>query len=117
MKKLIFAVIVGLFSLTATAQNPTSKTSTETKAVKKQIVEIACGECQFKMKGKDCELAIRIDGKPYFVDGKKIDDFGDAHDEHGFCNSIGKATVTGKIVKNRFQATDIKLIDAKKKSK
>jgi hypothetical protein len=27
---------------------------------------------------KDCELAVRIDGKPYFVDGT-FDSHGDAH--------------------------------------
>ena len=34
---------------------------------KKQIVEVACGQCQLKMKQKKgCDLAIRIDGKNYF---------------------------------------------------
>jgi hypothetical protein len=28
---------------------------------------------------KDCELAVRIDGKPYFVDGTSLDSHGDAH--------------------------------------
>jgi hypothetical protein len=109
MKSLIFALLLTSFSFAANAQTPAKKNE-----LKKQVVEIACGECQFKMKGKSCDLAIRIDGKPYFVDGKNIDDFGDAHDEkHGFCNAISKAEVTGKIVKNRFQATDIKLITDK----
>ncbi|RZK17042.1 MAG: hypothetical protein EOO86_13550, partial [Pedobacter sp.] len=68
--------------------------------INNQVVDIACGECQFKMKGKDCDLAVRINGKSYFVDGKGIDDFGDAHGEHGFCNAVSKAEVSGKIVKN-----------------
>lgn len=110
MKSLIFALLLTSFSFAVNAQTPTKK-----NVITKKTVEIACGECQFKMKGKSCDLAIRIDGKPYFVDGKNIDDFGDAHDEkHGFCNVISKAEVTGKIVKNRFQATDIKLITEKK---
>lgn len=114
MKKLIFAAIFGVFSLTASAQTSATKQQEPTTLTKK-TVEIACGECQFKVKGKSCDLAVRIDGKAYFVDGKSIDDFGDAHDEkHGFCNVISKAEVTGKIVKNRFKATDIKLITEKK---
>jgi hypothetical protein len=36
---------------------------------KSQIVEASCGQCQFGMEGHGCELAVRIDGKPYFVDG------------------------------------------------
>jgi hypothetical protein len=35
---------------------------------KPQIVEASCGQCQFGMEGHGCELAVRIDGKSYFVD-------------------------------------------------
>ncbi|MES2417119.1 MAG: DUF6370 family protein [Bacteroidota bacterium] len=116
MKKLIFALCLGLFSLAAIAQT-TEKKTTETKSViKNQTVEIACGECQFKMPGKSCDLAIRIDGKSYFVDGKTVDDFGDAHAEHGFCNAIDKAVVTGEIVNNRFKAKTITLVPKKGKT-
>ena len=75
-----------------------------------KIVEAACGECMFKMKGNDCELAVRIDGKAYFVDGSKIDDHGDAHADDGFCNKVRKASVSGKIVDSRFVATSFKLL-------
>ena len=52
---------------------------------KKQVVEAACGQCQFKMKDKKgCDLAVRIDGKSYFVEGTKIDEHGDAHADDGF---------------------------------
>ncbi|MBZ4044472.1 MULTISPECIES: DUF6370 family protein [Flavobacterium] len=81
---------------------------------KPTIVEASCGECQFGMKGKSCDLAVRIDGKSYFVDGTTIHDHGDAHAEKGFCNAISKALVTGEIVNNRFKATSFKLIEEKK---
>lgn len=111
MKSLILALLLTTFSFAANAQTKQQKPTTLTN----KVVEIACGECQFKLKGKSCDLAVRIDGKAYFVDGKNIDDFGDAHDEkHGFCNVVSKAEVTGKIVKNRFKATDIKLLTDKK---
>jgi hypothetical protein len=42
------------------------------------IVE-SCGQCQFGMKATMPDLAVRIDGKPYFVDGTSIDSHGDAH--------------------------------------
>lgn len=60
-------------------------------------VEAARGECQFKLKGNSCDLAIRINGTTYFVDGTKIDDHGDAHAKNGFCNAIRKAEVQGEI--------------------
>ncbi|MBF4518566.1 hypothetical protein IRZ71_19595 [Flavobacterium sp. ANB] len=80
---------------------------------KPQIVEASCGECQFGMKGKSCDLAVRIEGKTYFVDGTTIHDHGDAHAEDGFCNAIRKASVTGTIENNRFKATSFTLIKEK----
>lgn len=82
--------------------------------LKPQIVEVSCGECQFGMKGKSCDLAVRIDGKSYFVDGTKIDEHGDAHAKDGFCETIRKAEVTGTIVNDRFKAVTFKLLPAKK---
>jgi len=113
MKNIILALVFGVFAIGASAQTAPKKAASS-KVVTKQVVDIACGECQFKMKGKDCELAVKIDGKPYFVDGKSIDDFGDAHGEHGFCNAVSKAEVTGEIVNNRFKAKEIKLLPTKK---
>jgi hypothetical protein len=80
-----------------------------------QIVEASCGQCQFGMAGKGCSLAVRINGKAYFVDGSKIDDHGDAHASDGFCEAIRKAEVKGEVVNNRFQATYFKLVKADKK--
>ena len=44
-------------------------------------IKTSCGECQFKMKGKGCSLAIKLDGKNYFVANANIDDYGDAHEK------------------------------------
>lgn len=112
MKKFILIIFISLLNMAAQAQAAPKRVSMA-KVIIKQTVDIACGECQFKMKGKDCDLAVKIDGKPYFVDGKGIDDFGDAHGEHGFCNAISKAEVTGEIVNNRFRAKEIKLLPTK----
>jgi len=81
---------------------------------KPQIVEVSCGECQFGMKGKSCDLAIRINGKSYFADGAKIDDYGDAHAKNGFCETIRKAEVTGTIVNERFKVVTFVLLPEKK---
>jgi hypothetical protein len=77
-------------------------------------VEAACGQCKFGMKEKGCNLAIRFNGRAYFVDGTKIDDHGDAHADDGFCNKIRKADVTGFILKGRFVATGFKLLEEEK---
>jgi hypothetical protein len=73
------------------------------------IVEAACGECQLGMKGKSCNLAIRMNGKTYFVDGTDIDDHGDAHAKDGFCHAIRKAKVQGDVVNGRFKASFFQL--------
>lgn len=75
-----------------------------------QIVEASCGQCQFKMEGKSCDLAVRIDGKSYFVEGTNIDSHGDAHADDGFCSTIRKAEVIGEIKNNKFVVTYFKLL-------
>lgn len=83
----------------------------ETKSnPKPKIVEASCGECNFGLKGKSCDLAVRINRKAYFVDGTSIDEHGDAHAKDGFCQAIRKAEVIGKVVKGRFKATYFKLL-------
>lgn len=76
------------------------------------VAEIACGECLFEMPGASCDLAVRIDGKTYFVDGAHIDDFGNAHAKDGLCNVIRRARVTGRVEKGRFIATKIEPLTA-----
>ena len=78
---------------------------------KTKVVEAACGQCQFDMKGSGCDLAIRMEGKSYFVKGTHIDQHGDAHAEDGFCNAIRKAAVKGKIRKGYFFATYFQLTE------
>lgn len=83
----------------------------------KQLVEAACGQCQFGMKDKKgCDLAVRIDGKSYFVEGSKIDDHGDAHAKNGMCAAIRIAQVSGAIVSGNFLATSFLLIPTDKKT-
>ena len=105
MKKIVLATF--LF-ITATINAQDKK-----EEKKPQIVEAACGQCQFNMKGYDCDLAVRIDGKSYFVDGTSIDSHGDAHADDGFCATIRKAEVVGKIVDNRFKVTSFKVLPKK----
>lgn len=104
MKSLL---LFSLFSFTTLMVSAQAKTDTTQKA---QIVEAACGQCKFDLKSKGCDLAVRINGKAYFVDGTAIDDHGDAHADDGFCNAIRKAEVKGEVVNGRFKATYFKLL-------
>lgn len=90
--------------------SPAKETSVTVKHAQYQTVEAACGECQFEMEGSGCDLAVRIDGVAYFVDGTEIDDHGDAHAEDGFCNAIGHARVKGELIDGRFHATEFELV-------
>jgi len=85
------------------------------EVLKTQIVETSCGQCQFGMEGYGCELAVRIDGKSYFVDGTSIDSHGDAHADDGFCAAIRKAEVVGEIKDNRFVVSEFKLLPEENK--
>jgi hypothetical protein len=113
MKKSIF-ILAFLATASVSAQTQTAATQ---KASTPQIVEASCGQCNFGMTGGGCTLAVRIDGKPYFVDGAKIDQYGEAHDADGFCSVIRKAEVTGEIVGDKFKATSFKLLPVTARAK
>lgn len=96
------------------AQQKTPVKRSGTTVLSNQTVEASCGQCQFNMEGKSCDLAVKIEGKAYFVDGTEIDDHGDAHAKDGFCQKVRKAVVSGQLVDNRFKATSFKLLAEEK---
>lgn len=89
-----------------TAKSP----SNEDASVISLIAEAGCGQCQLGLSGEGCDLAVRIGGRAFFVDGSSIDDHGDAHGADGLCNCVRQAKITGKIVDGRFQASEFKLL-------
>ena len=99
MKKYYYLVVLMLVLLSCT------------KETKIQIVETACGQCQFNMTEKSgCDLAVRMNGTSYFVDNTNIDDHGDAHADDGFCSTVRTARVKGEIVEGRFKVESFELI-------
>ncbi len=107
MRSLFIAAAFTLFATVASAQLQ----STPDAKKKVQVVETSCGQCQFGLKTKKgCDLAVRIDGKAYFVEGTTIDEHGDAHASDGFCEAIRKAKVQGKVKDDKFKATYFKLL-------
>jgi hypothetical protein len=107
--KFFITAIASLIVFTAKSQ-VNNKIFIKDTTKKVHQVEASCGECQFKLEGKGCHLAVRINGKAYFVDGTSIDEHGDAHAKDGFCEAIRKAEVQGEIINNRFKATYFKLL-------
>ncbi len=111
MKRKLFYFVFSIMSLSAFSQDSTFTKLDPTKKV--LMVDAACGQCQFKMSGKGCTLAVRINGKAFFVDKAHIDGFGDAHSEMGFCNAIRKAKVQGFVSKGKFVPNYFVLLENK----
>ena len=82
-----------------------------------QTVEASCGQCNFGLKGSGCSLAVKIDGKAYFVEDANIHDHGDAHGDEGMCNVVRTAEVKGKVEKGKFRAEYFKLLPYEKGGK
>ena len=115
MKSIFISFCISLVVLSAIGQTKKTTVSIVNANKKTAVVETACGECQFGLKGKSCDLAVKINGKAYFVDGTNINDHGDAHEDDGFCNAVRKAEVQGKLVNNRYKVTYFKLMPADSK--
>src|SRR5678815_1077486 len=110
MKSLYILLVISFTYLAGNAQTKGAVANKPDPTKPIQVVEAACGQCQFGLPGQDCDLAVRFNGKAYYVDGTNIDSHGDAHAKDGFCNSIRKAEVQGEIVGDRFKASYPKLV-------
>jgi len=107
MMKPLCCFLFCLISFVAFAQQKEVDPDTTKKIM---TLDASCGQCKLGLKGKGCSLAVRVNGKAYFVDGTDIDSHGDAHADNGFCNKIRKAQVQGEVVNGRFKATYFKLL-------
>ena len=111
-------IILSILLISLAARLPAQNISIPNKNKKILIVDASCGECRLGLPGTTCDLAVRINGKAYFIDGTGIDSHGNAHSKMGFCNAIRKARVQGEIVNNRFKATYFELLpDTRSKNK
>jgi hypothetical protein len=115
IKLILCSLAFCITSSAATAQATEKKTNTPDATKKIVSAEASCGKCKFGLPGKTCELAVRIDGNAWYVDGAGIDDFGDAHAKDGFCNAIRKADVQGELVNDKFRVSYFKLQPQTKK--
>lgn len=106
MKKLL-AIFFSFLVFNAFAQNKEAKIDPTKKLL---TVEASCGQCKLGLKGKGCNLAVRVNRKAYFVDGTEIDSHGDAHANDGICNKIRTAKVKGEVVNDCFKASYFQLL-------
>ncbi len=103
MRYLMFLTAALCLSLVSLGCTSNTEPTGDRSAVELQTtsVESACASCIYKMEGvEDCELAVKIDGKPYLVSGVEVD----AH-ESGLCDAAKSAVISGKIDGDRFVAT------------
>lgn len=110
MKHFLLLLFISLCTATLSAQQKESNDTQPDSTKAFILADASCGQCKLGLPGKGCNLAVRINGQAYFVDGSGIDSHGDAHAEDGFCNKIRKANVQGQVVNNRFKATYIKVL-------
>lgn len=103
LKSLLIAVVVFVMTSCATMKNKDT--------VIEGVYDVSCGICNLEMTGDDCELAIIIDKKKYYVEGSGINEHGDAHAADGLCSVVRKASVKGVIKKGVFVAEKFNLIE------
>lgn len=84
----------------------TSKTDKQIEG----IYDVSCGKCNFEMTGDECDIAVEINGKHYYIEGSEIDDHGDEHAADGLCSTTRKAHVKGQIKFGVFIAESVVLI-------
>jgi len=115
MKSIIVTILFLFTSFLAYSQ--VAKTTDKKPDPKKELrtVEASCGECNFGLLGDNCDLAVKIEGKPYFVDGVSITEFGHPHNKNGFCVAVRQAQVQGEVVDGRFKASYFKLLPVNSK--
>lgn len=113
MKQVILMVVFVLSSTFVFAQSSNSLSKKPDPNKKTLTLEAACGQCLFGMEGHGCDLAVKIEGKTYYVVGTHIDSHGDAHAKDGFCQAIRKAEVQGEVKDGKFVVSYFKLLRKK----
>ncbi len=111
MKTLLCLVTGAFLLLTGCVSDNKSTQTAHVAKIDRTVVDAGCGQCLLGLKGqKGCDLAVRLNGQSYFVDGITMKDLGDAHADDGMCNTLRKAKVTGELVNNRFQTKSFDLL-------
>jgi hypothetical protein len=108
--QILFGIFLLVFAVSCGQQASKTTEITPEQLAKGVVVEAACGECMFELPGESCDLAVKINGQAYFVDGAAIDAHGDAHADDGMCTTVRKAEVAGEIKDGRFISKSFNLL-------
>ena len=109
MRILPLLFVLGFGATAGVAQAQTAPAATVAPA-DTLLLDTGCGQCRLGLPGKGCDLAVRFEGRAYFVAGTSIDAHGDAHARDGFCNAIRQARVRGAVVDNKFKVSYFQLV-------
>ena len=109
LQKMKLFCLIGIVFITVSCSGKLDDKSTS-QLITDKTVQASCGQCNFDMAGEGCDLAVKINGIIYIVDGTGIDDHGDAHAHDGFCAKVRKAKVSGSIENGRFKASNFELL-------
>lgn len=83
------------------------------KPIALQEVDAACGLCHFGLSASACQLAVKVDGGAYFVEGVEEIPHEEMHKEGGICMTIRRAKVSGRIDRDKFVALSYELLPLK----
>lgn len=86
-----------------------------TQAISEREADASCGLCHFGLTASACKLAVKIEEKAYFVKGVPADDHVKMHSPGGYCMTIRKAKVSGRIERGEFVALNYELLPEVKK--
>jgi len=101
----ISALILVVLGCQSADYDSAASSSSVATAFNNHVVEAGCAGCIFKMEGAEgCELAVKINGKPYLVSGVDVD----THDS-GMCESSLQAILSGEVKGDEFVATKFEL--------
>jgi ketosteroid isomerase-like protein len=96
---------------TSVREAPAAATQSGLASAGMRSVSAGCAMCIFHMPGvQSCVLAVKLDGHDYLVEGRGIDDFGDAHAANGLCNVARPALARGAVRESRFHADEMRLL-------
>ena len=110
---MLVCVFLTLVACDASTRDRVSVFSVATQiagTIESERLEVSCGQCQFGLQEEGCDLAVRIEGRSYLLDGTSIDDHGDAHSQNGFCNCIREAIVSGELQGDRLVVEKFELL-------
>ncbi len=108
--KQLVVILVASMLLIACGTSSDEGPASDAQELLARTAEAGCAMCIYEMEGAEsCALAVKVDGRPYYVTGSTIFDHGDPHAADGLCKTGREAVIDGKIEGGRVVATKIEI--------